>query len=112
MPTLAEIDAEIARRQQQPTQPSIGPSLADIDAEIARRQPQQQIAQPEGSRLSGILEPAAAIGTGVASTIAGGLAGTAQAINPFADEGAGAEAVKAIQSGGTFVPKTKKGQGS
>ena len=33
MPTLAEIDAEIARRQQQP-------SLADIDAEIARRQAQ------------------------------------------------------------------------
>lgn len=38
MPTLAEIDAEIARRQQA----SSGPSLADIDAEIARRQQEQQ----------------------------------------------------------------------
>ena len=37
MPTLQEIDAEIARRQQ-----SSAPSLADIDAEIAKRQQPEQ----------------------------------------------------------------------
>lgn len=58
MASLAEIDAEIARRQ--------GPSLAAIDAEIARRQPRSEDLQ---ARLTGLAQEvgpfeAAAIGAG------------------------------------------------
>ena len=58
---------------------------------------------------AGIVEPAAAIASGLGTQIAGGLAGTAQALNPWAKEGAGAEMVKSVQSE-AFHPKTKEGK--
>ena len=75
MATAAEIDAEIARRQQ----------VQEIDAEIARRQQAQQ--PPEltfAERLKGTAE---GVGTLVTSAIAepvAGILGTAAALNPFA----------------------------
>jgi len=101
MPTLAEIDAEIAKRQA-------GPSISDIDAEIARRQEPKQ--ENEGFFGASVIEPAMAVGSGIGSTIAAGLGGMAQSLNPFADEGAGAEAVTNIQEGGTYQPRTEAGK--
>lgn len=66
--------------------------------------------EPSGLGLGGIVEPVMAIGSGLASTVAGGLAGIVQSINPFADEGAGAEAVESIQKGGTYEPRTEAGK--
>ena len=43
------------------------------------------------------------------STLAG-IAGIAQTLNPFADPGAGAAAVKATKEALTFKPRTEKGQ--
>ena len=45
----------------------------------------------------------------VAEPIAG-LAGIAQSLNPFADEGAGAEAVQSTREALTFQPRTETGQ--
>lgn len=98
MATLAEIDAEIQRRQ--------APSLADIDAEIARRQQ----APPEGGAISQVLEPAAALVSGALAEPIAGIAGIAQAINPFAEPGAGAQAVEATREALTFQPRTQAGQ--
>lgn len=58
---------------------------------------------------AGVIEPLMAVGAGVGTSIAGGLAGTAQALNPFADEGAGAEVVRDIQ-GSAYQPRTEAGQ--
>ena len=88
----AAID-EFMSQQQQPQQPQ-----------------QEQPKLSEGSTLGGVSEALLSIGSGVASTAAGGLAGIAQTLNPFAESGAGAEAVKSVQEGGTYQPRTQKGQ--
>lgn len=56
----------------------------------------------------GIIEPAAAVASSLATTIGGGLAGGFQALNPFADEGAGARTLEAAQ-GLSFQPKSEEG---
>jgi hypothetical protein len=55
------------------------------------------------------IDPARAIGSAVGRTVVGGLAGIAQTLNPFAEEGAGAKAVKDIQAG-AFQPTTESGK--
>jgi hypothetical protein len=53
-------------------------------------------------------------GLGLASSIVAepiaGLAGLAQSINPFADEGAGADAVKSVKESITYSPKSDEGK--
>jgi len=58
----------------------------------------------------GVVEPAIALTTGAASSAVGGLAGIGQALNPFAEEGAGAEVSEQIQEAGTFQPRTEAGK--
>ena len=111
MATIEEIDAEIARRER----------LSAIDAEIARRaqQPQQEptslqqagqaLAQAPANQL-GVLENVAAIASGAIAEPVAGIAGVAQAINPFADPGAGVEAVQGVREALTFQPRTEAGQ--
>jgi hypothetical protein len=102
MVTLAEIDAEIARRQ------GAAPSLSAIDAEIARRKE----AEPEGFFGASVIEPAATLVSGAIAEPIAGLAGIAQSVNPFAEPGAGAEAVEATREALTFQPRTEAGQES
>jgi hypothetical protein len=102
MVTLAEIDAEIARRQ------GAAPSLSAIDAEIARRKE----AEPEGFFGASVIEPVATLVSGAIAEPIAGLAGIAQSVNPFAEEGAGAEAVEATREALTFQPRTEAGQES
>ena len=111
MATIEEIDAEIARRER----------LSAIDAEIARRtqQPQQEptslqqagqaLAQAPANQL-GVLENIAAIASGAIAEPIAGVAGLTQAINPFADPGAGAQAVQGVREALTFQPRTEAGQ--
>ena len=64
MPTLEEIDAELARRQ---SAPAGQPSLADVDAELARRQGGQgmQALSPVRSAITTGIEGAKALGSTV-----------------------------------------------
>jgi len=68
-------------------------------------------AQPLQPDFTGaaIIEPALAVGSSAGRTIAGGISGIFQALNPFAEEGAGAETVRAFQEG-AFQPTTEAGR--
>lgn len=70
----------------------------------------QQPPVEAGGMVSAIAEPAMAIGTAIPATIAAGLGGAVQAINPFAAEGAGAKTIEEIQKGMTYQPRTKAGE--
>ena len=61
---------------------------------------------------AGIIEPAATIISGAVAEPIAGIAGIAQAINPFADPGAGARAVEATREALTIQPKTEAGRES
>ena len=67
------------------------------------------IDSPEGFPGASVIEPALAVGSGAAAMIGGGIAGIAQTLNPFAEEGAGAQAVEDVQ-GLAFTPKTEEGK--
>lgn len=56
-----------------------------------------------------IIEPARAIASGAGRAVAGGVAGVFQALNPFAEEGAGAATVREFQEG-AFQPETEAGR--
>lgn len=63
----------------------------------------------DGFTGDSIIEPIMAVGSGIATTAAGGLAGIAQTLNPFAVEGAGADMAKSVQEM-AFQPKTEGGK--
>lgn len=72
-----------------------------------------QPAQPAptaGQQAVGGLENIAALASGALAEPVAGLAGIAQTLNPFADEGAGARAVAATREALTFQPGTEAGQ--
>ena len=58
---------------------------------------------------SGTVEPIMAMASGLASEIGGGIAGIAQAMNPLAEEGAGAAAVEGAK-GFVYEPTTEDGK--
>lgn len=73
----------------------------------------EQQTQPEttiGEDVVGGIENAVNIASGIVAEPLAGIAGIAQAINPFAEEGAGARAVKDVRSALTIQPKTEAGQ--
>ena len=62
------------------------------------------------SDLKRVGEPALAIGSGIIAEPIAGLAGIAQTLNPFAEEGSGAQAVMGVQEALTFQPRTQEGK--
>jgi hypothetical protein len=85
--------------------------LNDIFANI----PQAQTAQPQqgpsfGEQALGVTENIGALASGIIAEPLAGLAGIAQSLNPFAEEGAGASAVEATREALTFQPRTETGQ--
>lgn len=60
--------------------------------------------------VSTFVEPAITVATGAVAEPLAGLAGIAQVLNPFADEGAGAEAVRATREALTYKPKSQQGR--
>lgn len=58
---------------------------------------------------AGIIEPVQAVGSSLGRTIAGGISGTLQALNPFGEQGVGAKTVKEFQEG-AFQPTTEAGK--
>lgn len=117
MTTLAEIDAELARRGAQPQQPSI----AVIDAELAKRgvQPAQDV--PRGTlpvpqsirqRLMETGKPGGeeAVGTIVSGMIAEPVAGlVGLATLPFADAEKATKNIEAVREALTFIPRSPEG---
>lgn len=58
----------------------------------------------------GVTESIASIGSSILAEPVAGIAGIAQALNPFADEGAGAEAVEKTRDFLTYKPETQFGK--
>ena len=82
------------------------------DANAAKRiatmiKAQQQPAQETtiGEDIAGGLETAANISSGIIAEPLAGLAGIAQSLNPFAEDGAGAEAVADVKEALTYKPR-------
>ncbi len=59
---------------------------------------------------AGALEAAMTIGSSVLAEPVAGLAGIAQSVNPFADDGAGAQAVEDVRGAMTYQPRGEAGQ--
>ena len=59
-----------------------------------------------GQQALGGLENVASIASGIVAEPIAGLAGVAQSLNPFAEQGAGAQAVEGVRSALTFQPST------
>jgi len=59
---------------------------------------------------SSFIEPAATLVTGALAEPISGLAGIAQAINPFAEEGAGVKAIQETREALTYRPRTEEGK--
>lgn len=80
----------------------------------ALKSKQTQQAAPQetsiGEQALGGLENVAALASGIVAEPLAGIAGIAQSLNPFADEGAGAQAVEATREALTFRPRTETGQ--
>jgi len=120
-------DVNSARPVGQPAQPIQQPEVQDASTRVRRDIPVtgtgasafQGIARgkfgiapdlpPPESPLR-VIEPALAIASGAVAEPVAGVAGIVQAVNPFAEEGAGARAVKAVRDFITIDPKSKEGQ--
>ncbi|MCP3999403.1 MAG: hypothetical protein GY727_00615 [Gammaproteobacteria bacterium] len=63
-----------------------------------------------GDKAVGTLETIGTVGSSMIAEPIAGLAGIAQSINPFADEGAGAQAVQATREALTYEPRTEEGK--
>jgi len=87
------------------------PDITQLTNEQLLQMRPQQPAQ-QGFTGAGAIEPALTIATGAIAEPVAGLAGIAQAINPFAAPGAGARAVEATREALTFQPRTPAGQES
>ena len=75
--------------------------------------PAEQITAPQNSFADEALGVAENVGSFVSGAVAepiAGIAGIAQSLNPFAEEGAGARAVEATRNALTFEPRTESGQ--
>jgi len=62
------------------------------------------------ARTLGLVEPVMSMGSGMAGQAVGGLVGIGQTLNPLAEEGAGANAVKQVQDWMTYRPRSEAGQ--
>jgi len=69
----------------------------------------QQINKAQSGAIGGAFEAAGTIGSGIVAEPIAGLAGVVQSVNPFADPGAGAEAVQSTREALTFQPRTEEG---
>ena len=69
-----------------------------------------QVESVTGGSVEQVIEPLATIASSAFAEPVAGLAGIAQAVNPFADRGAGARAVETVREALTYQPATKTGK--
>ena len=77
--------------------------------EVSNSQPQSDERSLAGQAVGGA-EAALTIGSGIIAEPIAGLAGIAQSVNPFADNGAGAQAVEDTRSALTYQPRSQAGK--
>lgn len=78
---------------------------------LGEAQPVQEVESPSfGGQVLGGLENVGSLVSGALAEPVAGIAGIAQSLNPFAEEGAGAEAVKSTRDALTFKPRTEAGK--
>jgi len=70
----------------------------------------QSIEELTGGGVEAVLEPLATVASSVVAEPIAGVAGIGQALNPFAEQGAGSRAVEATRDALTFKPRTQTGQ--
>lgn len=100
-PTEQELEQIFAQASQPAEQPEAS-QAPPISPEI--------MALGQNNQDRGFVEGATTLATGaIAEPIAGAL-GAVQAINPFAEPGAGAETVESVREALTFQPRTQEGQ--
>ena len=63
-----------------------------------------------GDQALGVVENIGSIASGIVAEPISGIAGIVQSLNPFAEEGAGSEAVKSVRDLLTYEPQTEAGQ--
>jgi hypothetical protein len=105
--TRAKFDEAVRRglitieEQPQPaqpqTQPAAGPTTPEAQASF-------------GDKALGVAENIGSFVSGAVAEPIAGIAGVAQSLNPFAEEGAGARAVDGVRDALTFEPRTESGQ--
>ena len=79
--------------------------------DLFAQQPSAPTVEPTtGEQALGALETGAALASGIVAEPLAGLAGLAQSINPFAEEGAGGETVETVRESLTFEPRTPEGR--
>lgn len=78
--------------------------------ELDARTPLEQAGSTVGETVGGTLENLGSFASGMVAEPIAGIAGIAQSLNPFAEEGAGKEAVKATRDLLTTKPKTLSGK--
>jgi len=82
--------------------------VQDVAPTVQVEQPQ---AEPSfGQQALGVAENIGALVSGAVAEPIAGVAGLAQSINPFAEQGAGSQAVQDVKEALTFQPRTEAGQ--
>jgi len=106
----ALISQQVAATQQQsaqPTQPQApAPSFYD-----RLRESLMGGLSPVPGAIGGAAEVAGTFASGAVAEPVAGIAGIVQSLNPFAQPGAGAQAVNDVRQAMTYMPRTESGQG-
>ena len=85
---------------------------ADFGIQPAQPAAQQPVQQEQSfvDKAIGVTENVGSLVSGAIAEPVAGLAGIAQSLNPFADEGAGAKAVESTRNALTYKPRSDAGQ--
>jgi outer membrane lipoprotein SlyB len=87
--------------------------LNGVDQESAPQQSTPEISEQDSGFIGSAArfgEPALTVASSIVAEPIAGIAGIGQALNPFAEQGAGAKAVKATREALTFKPRTQEGK--
>jgi outer membrane lipoprotein SlyB len=87
--------------------------LNGVDQESAPQQSTPEISEQDSGFIGSAArfgEPALTVASSIVAEPIAGIAGIGQALNPFAEQGAGAKAVKATKEALTFKPRTQEGR--
>ena len=107
---IAALDELVNRSggdQQAPTNLQQGTPMAFGPARVEKA---VSTTKPEGDGFFGVVEPALTMASGIVAEPIAGIAGTVQALNPFAEQGAGADAVQSTRDALTYRPRTQAGE--
>lgn len=86
------------------------PQLLDMPSNLVNWMLKKAGVSAQVPGASGVLDAGLSVASGIAAEPIAGLAGIAQSVNPMAEPGAGANAVRDVREAMTYSPKTESGQ--